>query len=48
MEGRHLGFPALAVSLNAYQHYDTGCGRDLRAFARVKPGAVAVPGVFST
>ncbi|HAZ54135.1 MAG TPA: 5'/3'-nucleotidase SurE [Franconibacter helveticus] len=23
MEGRHLGFPALAVSLNGYQHYDT-------------------------
>lgn len=23
MEGRHLGFPALAVSLNGHQHYDT-------------------------
>ncbi|WP_168409665.1 5'/3'-nucleotidase SurE [Erwinia amylovora] len=23
MEGRHLGLPALAVSLNGYQHYDT-------------------------
>ncbi|EAS7912452.1 5'/3'-nucleotidase SurE [Salmonella enterica] len=23
MEGRHLGFPALAVSLNGYQHNDT-------------------------
>lgn len=23
MEGRHLGVPALAVSLNGYQHYDT-------------------------
>ncbi|MCK7308864.1 5'/3'-nucleotidase SurE [Enterobacter quasiroggenkampii] len=23
MEGRHLGFPALAVSLNGYTHYDT-------------------------
>lgn len=23
MEGRHLGFPALAVSLDGFQHYDT-------------------------
>lgn len=23
MEGRHLGFPALAVSLNGYEHYQT-------------------------
>ncbi len=23
MEGRHLGFPALAVSLNGHTHYDT-------------------------
>ena len=23
MEGRHLGFPALAISLNGVQHYDT-------------------------
>ncbi|BDH44795.1 5'/3'-nucleotidase SurE [Salmonella enterica subsp. enterica serovar Choleraesuis] len=23
MEGRHLGYPALAVSLNGHQHYDT-------------------------
>ena len=23
MEGRHLGFPALAVSLNGYEHYET-------------------------
>lgn len=23
MEGRHLGFPALAISLNGHQHYDT-------------------------
>ncbi len=23
MEGRHLGFPALAVSLDGHKHYDT-------------------------
>ena len=36
MEGRHLGFPALAVSLNGEQHYDTAAtvaGRLIRALA---------------
>lgn len=41
MEGRHLGFPALAVSLNGYQHYDTAAAVTCALFARVKPGAVA-------
>ena len=37
MEGRHLGFPALAVSLDGHQHYDTAAiitCRILRALAR--------------
>ena len=37
MEGRHLGFPALAVSLNGYQHYDTAAAVTctiLRALSR--------------
>ncbi|MDN0088865.1 5'/3'-nucleotidase SurE [Yersinia nurmii] len=37
MEGRHLGFPALAVSLNGHQHYDTAAVvtcRLLRALQR--------------
>ncbi|MGG5216926.1 MULTISPECIES: 5'/3'-nucleotidase SurE [Rahnella] len=37
MEGRHLGFPALAVSLDGHQHYDTAATitcRILRALAR--------------
>lgn len=37
MEGRHLGFPALAVSLNGYKHYDTAAivtSRLLRALQR--------------
>ena len=37
MEGRHLGFPALAVSLDGHQHYDTAAiitCRLLRALAR--------------
>lgn len=36
-EGRHLGFPALAVSLNGYQHYDTAAAVTctiLRALSR--------------
>ena len=36
MEGRHLGFPALAVSLDGHQHYDTAAAitcRILRALA---------------
>jgi 5'-nucleotidase len=36
MEGRHLGYPALAVSLDGYQHYDTAAAitcRILRALA---------------
>ncbi|AAM84416.1 5'/3'-nucleotidase SurE [Yersinia pestis] len=37
MEGRHLGYPALAVSLNGHQHYDTAAAvtcRLLRALQR--------------
>lgn len=37
MEGRHLGFPALAVSLNGQRHYDTAAAvtcRLLRALQR--------------
>lgn len=37
MEGRHLGFPALAVSLNGYRHYDTAASVTctlLRALSR--------------
>ncbi|CNH14787.1 stationary phase survival protein SurE [Yersinia aldovae] len=37
MEGRHLGFPALAVSLNGHQHYATAAAvtcRILRALHR--------------
>ncbi len=37
MEGRHLGFPALAVSLNGHQHYDTAAAITcsiLRALSR--------------
>jgi protein-L-isoaspartate(D-aspartate) O-methyltransferase len=37
MEGRHLGFPALAVSLNGHQHYDTAAAVTctiLRALSR--------------
>lgn len=37
MEGRHLGFPALAVSLNGYEHYATAAAvtcRILRALQR--------------
>jgi 5'-nucleotidase len=37
MEGRHLGFPALAVSLNGYEHYETAAAvtcRILRALQR--------------
>ncbi|WP_208952040.1 5'/3'-nucleotidase SurE [Rahnella sp. ChDrAdgB13] len=37
MEGRHLGFPALAVSLDGHQHYDTAAiitCQLLRALAR--------------
>lgn len=37
MEGRHLGFPAMAVSLDGHQHYDTAAiitCRILRALAR--------------
>lgn len=29
MEGRHLGFPALAVSLDGHKHYDTAAASDL-------------------
>ncbi|EOC1340762.1 5'/3'-nucleotidase SurE [Cronobacter dublinensis] len=38
MEGRHLGLPALAVSLNGHEHYDTAAAVTctlLRALARV-------------
>ena len=37
MEGRHLGFPALAVSLDGHKHYDTAAAitcRILRALSR--------------
>lgn len=37
MEGRHLGFPALAVSLNGHEHYETAAAITctiLRALAR--------------
>ncbi|WP_234007556.1 5'/3'-nucleotidase SurE, partial [Cronobacter sakazakii] len=37
MEGRHLGLPALAVSLNGHEHYDTAAAVTctlLRALAR--------------
>lgn len=37
MEGRHLGFPALAVSLNGHRHYDTAAAvtcRILRGLGR--------------
>jgi 5'-nucleotidase len=47
MEGRHLGFPALAVSLNGYQHYDTAAAVTctiLRALAASR----CVPGGSST
>ncbi|MGV3344662.1 5'/3'-nucleotidase SurE [Enterobacteriaceae bacterium LUAb1] len=30
MEGRHLGLPALAISLNGYQHYDTAAAVTVR------------------
>ncbi|VTO12154.1 stationary phase survival protein SurE [Klebsiella variicola] len=41
MEGRHLGFPALAVSLNGYQHYDTAAAVTCHHSARLKPRAAA-------
>ncbi len=41
MEGRHLGFPALAVSLNGYQHYGYRRGGNLHHSARPKPRAAA-------
>ncbi len=34
MEGRHLGFPALAVSLDGHKHYDTAAAVTLFNFAR--------------
>ncbi len=41
MEGRHLGFPALAVPLNGYQHYDTAAAVTCTIPARPKPRAAA-------
>ncbi|CFQ34996.1 5'/3'-nucleotidase SurE [Yersinia bercovieri] len=38
MEGRHLGFPALAISLNGHQHYETAAAitcRILRALQHI-------------
>ncbi|VTN11268.1 5'/3'-nucleotidase SurE [Raoultella terrigena] len=41
MEGRHLGFPALAVSLNGHQHYAHRGGHHLHHSARAQPRAAA-------
>lgn len=30
MEGRHLGFPALAVSLDGHKHYDTAAANQIK------------------
>jgi 5'/3'-nucleotidase SurE len=47
MEGRHLGFPALAVSLNGHTHYDTAARSPVRSCGR-SAASRCVPGASST
>lgn len=45
MEGRHLGFPALAVSLDGHKHYDTAAAVTCSICAHCVKSRCA-PGVF--